>query len=77
MAARNRWIRTGDAGTLDEHGFLFFEGRLDDMIMSFVKTRLAAHARPRRLEFVESLPATSSGKTSRAEIRRRLLMAKR
>ena len=130
------WIRTGDAGTIDEHGFLFFQGRLDDMIMasgyrlgpeevesallahdavmeagvvglpdpergeivaacvrlrpgfepsddlsaelqSFVKTRLAAHARPRRLEFVESLPATSSGKTSRAEIRRQLLVAKR
>ena len=126
------WIRTGDAGTVDEHGFLFFEGRLDDMIMSsgyrpgpeevegallahdavmevgvvglpdaergeivaacvrlrpgfepsddlsaelqsFVKMRLAAHARPRRLEFVESLPATSSGKTIRAEIRRRLM----
>jgi acetyl-CoA synthetase len=126
------WIRTGDAGTVDEHGFLFFEGRLDDMIMSsgyrlgpeevegallahdavmeagvvglpdaergeivaacvrlrpgfepsddlsaelqsFVKTRLAAHARPRRLKFVESLPATSSGKTIRAEIRRRLM----
>ncbi len=28
------WIRTGDAGTIDEHGFLFFQGRLDDMIMA-------------------------------------------
>jgi len=128
------WIRTGDAGSIDADGFLYFQGRLDDMIMAsgyrlgpeevegallaheavmeagvvglpdpqrgeivaacvrlkpgfeaddslatelqdFVKTRLAAHARPRRLEFVSSLPATSSGKTLRAEIRRRLLAA--
>lgn len=45
-------------------------------LQSFVKTRLAAHARPRRLEFVESLPATSSRKTHRTEIRRRPLCAK-
>ncbi len=44
-------------------------------LQDFVKTRLAAHARPRRVEFVTSLPATSSGKTRRAEIRRRLLAA--
>ena len=126
------WIRTGDAGCVDADGFLYFAGRLDDMITAsgyrigpeevegallahdavmeagvvglpdldrgeivaacvrlkpgfepsdslavelqdFVKTRLAAHARPRRLEFVSSLPATSSGKTRRAEIRSRLL----
>ncbi|HJO03164.1 MAG TPA: AMP-binding protein [Acidobacteriota bacterium] len=126
------WIRTGDAGLIDADGFLYFQGRLDDMIMAsgyrlgpeevegallaheavmeagvvglpdpqrgeivaacvrlkpgfdgnddlsaelqdFVKTRLAAHARPRRLEFVSALPATSSGKTRRAEIRRQLL----
>lgn len=131
-----RWIRTGDAGTIDADGFLYFQGRLDDMIMAggyrlgpeevegallaheavmeagvvglpdprrgeivaacvrlkpgfkgsdelaaelqdFVKTRLAAHARPRRLEFVSSLPVTSSGKTRRAEIRRQLLIADR
>ena len=126
------WVRTGDAGLIDADGFLYFQGRLDDMIMAsgyrlgpeevegallahvavieagvvglpdpnrgeivaacvrlkpgfeandslavelqdFVKTRLAAHARPRRIEFVKSLPATSSGKTRRAEIRRQLL----
>jgi acetyl-CoA synthetase len=39
----------------------------------FVKERLAAHARPRRVEFVDSLPATSSGKTQRSELRRLLL----
>ena len=126
------WIRTGDAGYLDERGFLHFQGRLDDMIMAggyrlgpeeiegallahdavmevgvvglpdpergeivaacvrlksgfepsdllanelqnFVVQRLAAHARPRRVEFVQSLPATSSGKTQRAALRRLLL----
>ncbi len=126
------WIRTGDAGRVDADGFLYFAGRLDDMITAsgyrigpeevegallahdavmeagvvglpdldrgeivaacvrlnpgfepsdalaaelqdFVATRLAAHARPRRLEFVSALPATSSGKTRRAEISSRLL----
>ena len=35
----------------------------------FVKTRLAAHEYPRRLEFVEALPMTATGKIMRRELR--------
>jgi len=46
-------------------------GELADEIKKFVRTRLAAHAYPREIEFVNSLPKTRSGK-----IMRRLLKAK-
>jgi acetyl-CoA synthetase len=45
-------------------------------LQAFVKERLAAHARPRRVEFVDTLPATSTGKTQRSELRRLLLEGK-
>ena len=41
-------------------------------IQEFVKQRLAAHAYPREVHFVEALPLTATGKVMRGEIRRRL-----
>lgn len=38
-------------------------------LMSFVRTRLAAHAYPREIEFVETLPMTTSGKIRRRALR--------
>lgn len=38
-------------------------------IQSFVKSRLAAHEYPRVIEFVESLPLTTTGKIKRKELR--------
>jgi acetyl-CoA synthetase len=40
-------------------------------IQDFVKERLAAHAYPRRVEFIESLPTTATGKIMRRELRNR------
>ena len=40
-------------------------------IQDFVKTRLAAHEYPRRVEFVDALPMTATGKIIRRELRRR------
>lgn len=38
-------------------------------IQDFVKVRLAAHEYPRLLEFVESLPMTTTGKIMRHKLR--------
>jgi acetyl-CoA synthetase len=124
------WYVSGDSAYMDEEGYFFFEGRIDDVIktsgervgpfevesaliehpavaeagvigkpdavrgsiikafvalkpgvaqadhlktelMDFVKTRLAAHAKPKEIEFVDRLPKTRSGK-----IMRRVLRAK-
>ena len=126
----NEWYVSGDSAYMDEEGYFFFEGRIDDVIktagervgpfevesalvehpavaeagvigkpdvmrgsiikafvslrpgfqeseglktelMEFVKTRLAAHAKPREIEFMDKLPKTRSGK-----IMRRILRAK-
>ncbi|TYC53449.1 AMP-binding protein [Rhodobacterales bacterium] len=40
-------------------------------IAEFVKTRLAAHEYPREVEFVDSLPMTTTGKVIRRELRER------
>ena len=40
-------------------------------IQAFVKTRLAAHAYPREVEFVDALPTTATGKIMRRVLRRR------
>jgi acetyl-CoA synthetase len=45
--------------------------KLKEEIMEFVKTHLAAHAKPREIEFMDKLPKTRSGK-----IMRRVLKAK-
>lgn len=45
--------------------------RLAAEIRDFVKARLAAHAYPRFVEFVESLPLTATGKIRRSELRER------
>lgn len=42
---------------------------LEEEIRSFVKIRLSPHEYPREIEFVESLPVTSTGKIKRNELR--------
>ena len=42
---------------------------LEDEIKDFVKVRLAAHEYPRKIEFVEELPLTATGKIMRRELR--------
>jgi acetyl-CoA synthetase len=43
-----------------------------DDIKTFVRARLGAHAYPRRIEFVDALPKTLTGKIRRIELRRQL-----
>ena len=125
---RDGWVLTGDVGRRDGDGYLWFEGRKDDVIISagyrigpgeieeclighdavalaaaigvpdetrgevvkafvvlrdgwepspeleqnisrHVRERLAAYEYPREIEFVESLPTTTTGKLQRAELR--------
>jgi acetyl-CoA synthetase len=42
---------------------------LAEEIKAFVRTRLSAYAYPRRVEFVEDLPKTLTGKIRRIELR--------
>jgi acetyl-CoA synthetase len=42
---------------------------LADEIKAFVRERLSAYAYPRRIEFVEDLPKTLTGKIRRIELR--------
>ncbi|NQV21529.1 MAG: AMP-binding protein [Rhodospirillales bacterium] len=124
----NGWLLTGDAGTMDEDGYFWFQGRADDVITSsgyrigpgeienalirhdaitmaaaigipdpvrtevvkayvllaegyeaspeleaeiteMVRDRLAKHEYPRQIEFVDSLPMTTTGKIQRRELR--------
>ncbi len=44
---------------------------LGDEIKAFVRDRLSAYAYPRRVEFVEDLPKTLTGKIRRIELRER------
>jgi acetyl-CoA synthetase len=44
---------------------------LEHEIREFVKTRLARHEYPRAIEFVDSLPTTTTGKIMRRELRER------
>ncbi len=126
---RDGWLHTGDAGYMAEDGYLFFSGRVDDVINSagyrigpseiedcilghpavamaavigvpdelrgeaikafvllgegyepapaledqirqHVRERLAAYEYPRQIEFVSSLPMTTTGKVRRSELRR-------
>ena len=126
------WFCTGDVGYRDEHGYLWFVGRTDDVISSAgyrigpgeiencllkhpavlqaaaigkpdelrgsivkvfvvlteghtanddlradiqnsVRTRLAAYEYPREIEFVDSLPMTTTGKVRRIELRQKEL----
>jgi len=130
IGPQNEWYVSGDSSYMDEEGYVFFQGRLDDVIktsgervgpfevesaciehpavaeagvigkpdnirgsiikafitlrpgfvpsdtlkkeiMDFVGKRLAAHAKPREIEFMDKLPKTRSGK-----IMRRVLKAK-
>lgn len=49
------------------------DSALEREIQEFVKTRLAAHEYPRRIEFVSELPMTATGKIKRNELRAREL----
>ena len=42
-----------------------------DDIKTFVRGRLGAHAYPRRIEFIDALPKTLTGKIRRIELRQR------
>jgi len=127
---RNGWFIIGDAGVKDVEGYIWFKGRVDDVIkvagyrlgpeeveeviakhpavleaavigkpdpirgtivkafvvlrpgvepseevkrdiQNFVKSRLAAYAYPREIEFLDQLPRTETGKLKRYELRRR------
>ncbi|KQL49405.1 acyl--CoA ligase [Brevibacillus choshinensis] len=127
-AYRGDWFVTGDQGRMDEDGYIWFEGRSDDIIISggytigpfevedalvkhpavaecaavaspdpergnvvkafvilkkgntpsdeliaelqeHVKTLTAPYKYPRKIEFVEELPKTTSGKIRRIELR--------
>ena len=122
------WFHTKDAARFDEDGYVWYEGRADDVIIAagyrigpfevesaclehpavaeaaaiaapderrgnvvkafivcaagvapsdavadeiktFVRGRLGAHAYPRRIEFIDSLPKTLTGKIRRIELR--------
>ncbi|MGC8584154.1 MAG: acyl-CoA synthetase, partial [Thermoproteus sp.] len=124
---KNGWFIIGDAGVKDGDGYLWFKGRVDDVIkvagyrlgpeeieevvakhpavleaavigkpdpvrgtivkafvvlkpgvepseelkrdiQNFVKSRLAAYAYPREIEFVDQLPRTETGKLKRYEL---------
>jgi acetyl-CoA synthetase len=124
------WFHTKDAARADEDGYVWYEGRADDVIIAagyrigpfevesaclehpavaeaaavaapderrgnvvkafivvasdvepsdavadqiktFVRGRLGAHAYPRRIEFIDALPKTLTGKIRRIELRRR------
>src|SRR3712207_319390 len=124
------WFHTKDAARFDEDGYVWYEGRADDVIIAagyrigpfevestclehaavaeaaavaspderrgnvvkafivvaagaqagdelareiqdFVRERLGAHAYPRKVEFVDALPKTLTGKIRRVELRRR------
>ncbi len=51
--------------------------QLEEDIQQSVKSRLAAHEYPREVEFVESLPMTTTGKIRRIELREREIERKR
>jgi acetyl-CoA synthetase len=131
FSADHRWYFTGDMGTTDAEGYLYFSARDDDVIImagyrigpsevesvlmthgavsecavvagrdelrgesleafivlqpghppsteltnqlqGWVKQRYAAHAYPRAIHYVESLPRTASGKIQRFLLRQRL-----
>jgi acetyl-CoA synthetase len=58
-------LRTGTAATDD----------LERELQDHVRQRYAAHAYPRRVHVVASLPKTASGKIQRARLRRELRQA--
>jgi 2-aminobenzoate-CoA ligase len=122
---REGWNLTGDAFSIDEDGYFWFQARTDDMIISagynisgfeveaallehehvvecavvgvedperghvvkawvvasapvevkalqdFVKARIAPYKYPRRVEFVDALPRTPTGKVQRNVLRER------
>ena len=63
------FIILADGQTPSEH--------LAQNIQQFVKQRLAAHEYPREIEFVDSLPMTTTGKIRRIELREREIARKR
>src|ERR671917_1029868 len=124
------WFHTKDAASMDPEGYVWYEGRADDVIIAagyrigpfevesvclehpavaeaaavaspderrgnvvkafivaaegvepseavadeikaFVRGRLGAHAYPRRIEFIDALPKTLTGKIRRIELRQR------
>ena len=61
---RGDWFITGDRAHVDDDGYFWFVGRADDVIITS-----GYRVGPFEIEFVESLPKTSSGKCKRAELR--------
>ena len=45
------------------------DAELTESVREWVKTRLSAHEYPREIEFVESLPLTTTGKVIRRVLR--------
>ena len=62
-----RWQRLKTSGT-SSGGWL---SALAEQIRDSVKTRLAAYEYPREIEFIDTLPMTTTGKVRRVELRRR------
>ncbi|MGE0257015.1 MAG: AMP-binding protein [Vicinamibacterales bacterium] len=61
-----------DDGLIRPHAFVVADqitGSLTSELQAFVRERLAPHAHPRRVSYVDALPRTSTGKLDRAGLR--------
>jgi acyl-CoA synthetase (AMP-forming)/AMP-acid ligase II len=71
-ALQGGWMHTGDAGYLDENGYVFVVDRLKDMIVSGGENVLiGGYKIPRSFEVVDELPLSAAGKVLKRELRAR------